>query len=237
MSPRGDGDPSGPPDASRPRGETGRGDASGPGAPEDVLSAVLARMAHQIKNPLQAVTMNLEVIRLRVRREVPELWETLERFAGAVDENVERLNRRLELLLQLGRPGEGGEPIGVELATWTRELVTALGLDEERPPVRVESDGTAGARIQPGPLAELLFRLLRWLRAEADPEGVRLVVERGPEGEALLRTTAGPGDPEERVGACRWERWNRLARAAGGRLEVVPRADGERRLVLRLPSA
>jgi len=190
-------------------------------------------MAHQLRNPMQAISVNLEVVRTKVGREAPELWEGLERFAAAADENVRLLSRRLDLLLAAARR-DGEAPSAADPVRLARELVGALRLDREPPAVRVETGeglGDAGVRCGRGALVVLLLRLLDAARAaDSGEEETEVRFLPGEEGgtliEADLSAGPAPGEPD----------WAALADAAGGRAatETVGRA---RRLRVRLPPA
>lgn len=188
-----------------------REDGGGP----DQLAAAVERMAHQLKNPLQAVAVNLEVIRGRVRDQAPELWEGLERFGRAVDDNVALLDRRLRLLLALGRRGPDDELRDADPAALAGDLAAALRLDEEAPGIEVvrspgDDDGPA-ARLRPGHLLALL--LDAWLAA------ARAGAERTPVEVRRSSGSLGLTFPVPRSAAERRDRWRELARAAGGELE------------------
>lgn len=184
----------------------------------DLLAAAVERMAHQLKNPLQAVALNLEVIRARVRGQAPELWGELERFGRAVDDNVALLDRRLRLLLALGRRGPDDELREVDPAELAGDLAAALRLDEEPPGIEVvrspgDDDGPA-ARLRPGHLLALL--LDAWLAA------ARAGAERTPVEVRRSSGSLGLAFPVPRSAAVGRDRWREMARAAGGALE-----DGE----------
>lgn len=184
------------------------------GAPErdDVLVRALERMAHQIKNPLQAVAVNLEVIRSRMDREAPESWRQVERFADAVDANVRLLDRRLRLLLDLGRRDAGAAPAEVDAASLAREFAAALRWDEEPPGVRVEGSPGMAARVRPGELLALLLRL--WGTAhEAGAEETPVAVD--GEGGGVRLTVSLPADADLDVATL-----SAAAERAGGRLEA-----------------
>lgn len=212
-------------------GGEGGGDAGADGPDPELLAEAVDRMAHQIKNPLQAVAVNLEVIRMRVDGEAPELWSELERYGDAVDQNVSVLDRRLRLLLALGRRSGDDPPESVDAAALVRDFAAALRLDEERPRVRVEAPGTQlAARARPGFVLELALDLWRTVRRRA-PEAAELPVTVGAGGDTVaLEVTLPAGAGGEGAADAR-ERWRRLARGAGGRLEA---ADGEDGAGLRL---
>lgn len=214
---------------------------------DDLLARAVDRMAHQIKNPLQAVAMNMEVIRTRVRREVPELWEGLERYAGAVDENVELLDRRLRLLLALGRRSPDDDPESLDPESLARDFAAALRLDREDPPVEVEGRGEGGgaglgARGRPGFVLALLLDVWEAAREAGARDGkLRVRVEEG-EGHVRLEVRLPPTPGGGGIASRRADRWRRLGRDAGGSVEVAEGGvseDGEEtgsRLRLVLPS-
>lgn len=213
------------------------GEAGGTGrvaeGPESALTRALERMAHQIKNPLQAVMANVEVVRARVAKEAPETWASLERFARAVETNVELLDRRLGLLLALGRRG-GGPPSEVDVAGLARDFAAALRSDEGAPGVRVEGTSGLAGRARTGWLLALLLELWE-AAAEAGAEETPMTV-RGEGGEIVAAmqmprvALAGEGgEPVLRPA------WRELAERAGGRLSVAEE-DGATLLVLVLPS-
>lgn len=195
------------------------------GAPErdDVLVQALERMAHQIKNPLQAVAVNLEVIRSRMEREAPESWREVERFADAVDANVQLLDRRLRLLLDLGRRDASAAPVEVDAASVAREFAAALRWDEDPPGVRVEGSSEMAARVRPGELLAILVRL--WGTAlDAGAEETRVAV--AGEGGGVRLTVSLPADADPDLATL-----DAAAERAGGRLEAEA---GEGGIAVRL---
>ncbi len=192
---------------------------------EGLLAEAVERMAHQIKNPLQAVTMNLEVIRARTRKEAPELWEGLDRFASAVDQNVEVLDRRLRLLLALGRRDPSDEAREIDPAALARDFAAALRLDQEPPGVRVEGGGEGlAARGRAGHLLALLLAAWRGA-AEAGATDCPVTVEPAEDGLSVSVEVPAASVPAER--------WRRAAEAAGGEGRVEEGEEDDRlRLIL-----
>lgn len=188
-----------------------------------VLHRLVDRMSHQLKNPLQAIVVNAEVVRIRTRREAPELWAELDRFAAAVDANVQLLDRRLRLLVQLARADE--EPAAaVDLRATARELLAAAKFDSPDVPVRLETPGDLpAARTRPGHLIQLLFVLLE--RAVEAPGGevVLRATALPPRGVGLEVRRRSPPEPPP-FPECGWDDVVRLAGEAGG--EATREADG-----------
>jgi len=65
-------------------------------------------LAHEIKNPLHSMVINLEVLRRRLARLDGEGEEML-RYAAVLGTELERVNRRVDLLLQVVRPARDAE--------------------------------------------------------------------------------------------------------------------------------
>lgn len=211
----------------------GRGESAGD-RPGDLLSEALDRMAHQIKNPLQAVAMNLEVVRTRIRSEAPGLWADVERYGEAVDENVALLDRRLRLLLRLGRRSPGARRESVDVAALIRDFAEALQLDEARPAIRVTAEGTQlAARVRPGYVLELTLDLWRTVRGTADGAGELPLSVRAAAGEVTVEARLTAGTSGARRDAR--DRWEATAEQAGGRLDAREE-DGEAVLRLVLPA-
>lgn len=67
------------------------------------LQRLAGRVAHEIKNPLNAVAVNLEVVRSRSERKHVESADVLP-FARAAAGELERVSRLVEALLAVSRP-------------------------------------------------------------------------------------------------------------------------------------
>lgn len=188
--------------------------------PAELLASVLDRMAHQLKNPLQAVTVNLEVVRMRVRKNAPGVWPDIEKFADAVDGNARLLHRRLQLALAMARrtPDDPVEP--GDLRGLVEDLVGALRMGEERPAVTVVGTprGETGVASRTGYLVELLVRVLDAARASATGETVEIRVTLPAEAGAVL-LEAPVGTREVPPAAC-----GELAARAGGALTAETEA-------------
>src|SRR5688500_20153871 len=68
------------------------------------LQNLAGRVAHEIRNPLNAVAVNLEVVRSRCERGAVEPPAVLP-FATAAAGELERVSRLIDALLALARPG------------------------------------------------------------------------------------------------------------------------------------
>lgn len=210
--------------------------SEGTGIPEDrIVAEGVDRMAHQLKNPLQAITVNLEVLRLMATKSVgPDELEEVERLAGVVNESVRTLVRRIDLLVALARRSERDEPARrVRLGRVVREAAGAFRLDEREHGHGLELELPPGeedpeVRVGVGWLAALLLRAV----AAAQDTGGRLRVRvTSMDEDGLLEFPAVP-DPESGTPEARGalEGLAELARRAGG--EPSPGQEG---LSVRFP--
>ena len=83
----------------------------------EALQSLATRVAHEIRNPLNAVAVNLEVVRSRCERGNTEGSAVLP-FATAAVGELERVSRLIDALLALARPGR------TELATLAGPVIT-----------------------------------------------------------------------------------------------------------------
>ena len=83
---------------------------------------VVDKAAHEIKDSLNGVSLNLEVVRSRAQKEGSAT--ALARFAEAASSQLETLTQRTEALLFLVRPARGGT--GSDVALALRHLATLL---------------------------------------------------------------------------------------------------------------
>lgn len=66
-------------------------------------------LAHEIKNPLHSMVINLEVLRRRIDRAGIDQDADLMRYIGVLSGELERVNQRIDLLLRLARPDRWAE--------------------------------------------------------------------------------------------------------------------------------
>jgi light-regulated signal transduction histidine kinase (bacteriophytochrome) len=102
------------------------------------LQRAVARASHDVKDALNGVSVNLEVIRSRAGRpEAPA--STVAQFAEAAGQQVERLTTLIEAVLALGRAER--EP--VDVAVTLRRIATVCGASASSAdaPIEVRADG------------------------------------------------------------------------------------------------
>jgi signal transduction histidine kinase len=92
-------------------------------------------LAHEIKNPLHSMVINLEVLRRRIARLADAEQGDLLRYAGVLGGELDRVTRRIDLLLRLVRPERGelttlGETVG--------EMLDLVELERDRHGVTID---------------------------------------------------------------------------------------------------
>lgn len=195
-------------------------------AETSAVAEAVDRIAHQLKNPLQAMTVNLEVLRLRAGREERE--ET-ERVTGVVDQNIRLLDRRVRMLIALARRSPEEPFTGMDLAEAVREAGAAFRLDDREEglglELRVPDDeveGSFSVRAREGQFLTLLLAVASAAGGGGGDEPY-LTVGRDDEGGWI---EVGPGAPWG--DAAEGEEIRRQARRSGGTV-VSPGEGGERR--------
>lgn len=203
-------------------------------AESSVLAEAVDRIAHQLKNPLQAMTVNLEVIRMRAA----EGDEETERLTGVVDQNIRLVDRRIRMLIALARRSPEEPRTGVDLAEFLQEAAAAFRLDEREDGQRLrlrlpdadgEGDGLS-VRAREGALLALVLAAASGAR-HAAREGNEPYLAAGSDDEPWVEV--GPRGPWE-SGEQRDELAEQARRAGG---EVEADATGEGPFRVRFPRA
>jgi signal transduction histidine kinase len=205
----------------------------------DLLERVADDLAHEIKNPLHSMVINLEVLKRRITRAQPEQSGDMLRYADVLASELERVSHRVDLLLRMVRPARGDSTTLQEALDELRELLEVEG---SRRSVEVRfADYPTGARVAaPREAARqvilnMVLAVLDTLDA-GDALGVRV---ESVEDEVVIHVEAMPADAVAAVGwtlrgSC-LEAAELLGGQMGGRL-VEHAADGPASLSLSLPT-
>lgn len=203
-------------------------------------------LAHEIKNPLHAMVINLELVKRRAGSTDPE--PLIER-AHVVEGELHRVHTLVDSLLRLVRPWPETETTDVDAV-----FEDLLPIFEARTRIRkVEYHHRPGGGIvamRPAALALVLLNLVDnaidalpqggrlVTRCEADDAAVRVeVVDDGPglpEGLEAGVTEPDPNRRPDRSGIGLMV-VGRLVREAGGRLRLEGAGGGGARVVVELP--
>lgn len=184
----------------------------------DVLSRLADDLAHEIKNPLNAIVVNLEVLRRRIANGATDV--ALDRTV-VIEQEVRRVHTLVDQLLQLLRParGEAG-PLAIDgvLDALTSALQIQARAARVKLAAHAESNLYAQTRAEPFRFA-LLNVVARAIDAEsAAGGGVEIEAKRAAD-EIYVVVTCSKAvltRDEEHMRFCRM-----LIEAAGGHLESV----------------
>ncbi|MDP9347622.1 MAG: hypothetical protein M3P24_00525 [Gemmatimonadota bacterium] len=190
----------------------------------DLLERLADDLAHEIKNPLHSMVINLEVLKRRIARSGAEGQSDLQRYVGVLGSELERLSRRIELLLRLTRPARGNE--AATLDELVDELLELIQLEGRRHEVDVRfHPGAPTTRVSvPGePVRQVILDLVLEALERLGRGGVLLLrTEQGDGKTSLVLACTGEQGTElscdergERLSVARL-----VAERIGGRLEV-----------------
>ena len=163
------------------------------------MGHVAAALAHEIKNPLQAIQSNLELL---IEYDLP-IEERVESLRFSIEE-IERLNEITGRMLGFVRPSENTHPVPVSAPNLVRHAL-ALGNDAiKRGRIHVQvdlPDFLPPVLAIPGQITQVLLNLVL-NAAEAMSDGGRLEISARSEEVylALLLKNDGPSIPSEQIG-------------------------------------
>jgi two-component system, NtrC family, C4-dicarboxylate transport sensor histidine kinase DctB len=199
----------------------------------DVLSRLADDLAHEIKNPLNAVVVNLEVLRRRIEKGATEA--ALER-TGVIEHEVRRVHRLVEELLQLLRPAklESG-PIAVDAIIDSLSGSLHLQAKAVHVPLDWECESSLYAQVHSAPLKFALLNLLNYaIDAEAEAGGAISVRAHRTADEVYIVVSCSRAQlatDSQHIYYCR-----ELIQTAGGTLEsVAPQHGGGSTVTLMVP--
>ncbi|HSU12829.1 histidine kinase dimerization/phospho-acceptor domain-containing protein [Longimicrobium sp.] len=203
----------------------------------DLLERLADDLAHEIKNPLHSMVINLEVLKRRVAR--ADAAEEVQRYIGVLAGELERVNRRIELLLRLSRPGRGAE--NTTLNELAEEVMELIQLEARHHDIQVEyrpEGGMARVHVPREPSRQVILNLVLEVMDRMQRGGTLCISVAEENGESRLAladsgrvVAALCGDPSPRMAAA-----HALAEAVGGRVEAREAA-GAPALVFALPLA
>jgi len=179
-------------------------------------------LAHEIRNPLHSMVINLEVMRRRLARLEGDATDDLLRYAGILDRELDRVIRRVDLLLHMLRPyREGEEP--TTLTGVLEELRELVALECERHGVQLHmetSPAIVEPSLPPGAVRQLILGLVLDALDSSSPGGTLHLVEFANSGELRLELVLlhPPDQPAESPVEERGEPFLDVARTLADRL-------------------
>jgi signal transduction histidine kinase len=160
------------------------------------ISGITAGVAHEVKNPLNAIMMHLELARLKLAAGDPKVSPHMD----VISREIQRLDRVVKTFLDFTRPVEL-KLTEVPLDGFVSEIVDLARPQAEAAQIRIsESQQGEGAqiRVDPDLMKQAILNIL--VNAiEAMPGGGDLMLESGVrDDEAEIRISdTGPGIPPE----------------------------------------
>jgi signal transduction histidine kinase len=197
------------------------------------LTRLAAGVAHDIKNPLNAMALQLALLADKLSS-AGDAGTASATHLGALRDQIIRVNEVVRRFLDVTDPSA---PLGyTDVGGLAADIASLFGHDARRRRIELHVDAAAGAartRGDPGRVSRLVLGLFSRALAET-PEGGRLALRVELDG-ASVRVTiehaAGESEPELRYYT---EVATAAAEALGGGL-AVRREDALERLTLRLP--
>jgi signal transduction histidine kinase len=198
----------------------------------DVVSRLADDLAHEIRNPLNAIVVNLEVLRRRVGSGASD--KALE-LTGIIEEEVARLNKLVDQLVFLMRPPRSeSNPIPVD--DTIEEMRPLLETQAGAARVRFVME-TASGLFTRVPRDVVKFALLNLITSVYEADGaveVLRVASRAADNEAEIEVGCQPAVLDDRSEFVRQAR--ALVELAGGTLELTAPDSGST-AVLRIPAS
>lgn len=196
------------------------------------LTRLAAGLAHDIKNPLNAMALQLALLADKLGSGDAAAASTS--HLAAIREQISRVNEVLRRFLDVADPAA---PLGfTDVGALLADAAALFSHDARRRRVELAVDaprGTVRSLCEPARAARMLLGMFTRALAEV-PEGGRLAVRAEVEGDlAVVRLEHGRGDPDAEAGYYS-DVIAAAARATGGGYSEE-RDAGSVRLTLRLP--
>jgi len=203
------------------------------GQGSSALTRLLAGVSHDIKNPLNAMALQLAILVEKLSAH-PEAAGVSATHLGALREQIGRVNEVLRRFLDVTDPAA---PLGyTELGALLADAVALFGHEARRRRIQLVLKmprGVARAGGDPARVVRLLLVLLAGAVSDT-PEGGRIeVASEIAAGQAIFRLLHAVGDGKRESGYDR-EVGRAAAAALGGTL-TEQREEGVERVELRLP--
>jgi two-component system sensor histidine kinase PilS (NtrC family) len=161
------------------------------------LGRLTANIAHEIRNPLAAISHAAELL-AEERRDAQRV-----RLTRIIHDNTQRLERLVAEVLQLSRRDRQA-PQRIRLKRWLAPFVEEFVANESVPRNRfaLELGGDAAIEFDPAHLHQVMWNLLRNAvrYARAEPEAIRISLRQVADRVELSVVDNGPGVPASNHG-------------------------------------
>lgn len=189
----------------------------------DVLSRLADDLAHEIKNPLNAIVVNLEVLRRRVVNGASEA--AIER-ADVIEQEVRRVHALVDQVLSLMRPGSpDASPLAIDGILASLQSALQIQAHAAHVDLEIETEGSLYAQVVAEPFKFALLNLITLaIDTEAKSGGsVRIDAKRTPNEVQVIVTCTKAllNRADEHVRFC-----SILLESAGGALESLEPHEG-----------
>jgi signal transduction histidine kinase len=151
----------------------------------DLVSRLADDLAHEIKNPLHAMVINLEVLRRKVA--AGAIDAALER-TDVIEHELQRVHRLIDQVLQLLRPDRGG-PNEADLRTVLEDVVPLIAIRARAARLAFRHEPAAAdiaVPVRPESLKLALLALSAALVSVVPPDGGEIVVRCAVNGATAL---------------------------------------------------
>lgn len=163
------------------------------------LGRLTAGVAHEVKNPLNAMTIHLELLRGKIEKGSPP--PDLHTHVDIIGKEIKRLDAVVQGFLKFARP-EDMRIERVSLAALSADIAQSIRAEAEAGRVKVEvtaADRAIEVDADPAMLRQALLNLaMNALQAMPHGGALQLSTEAGPDGRALVKVRdTGMGIPPE----------------------------------------
>lgn len=155
----------------------------------DLLERLADDLAHEIKNPLHSMVINLEVLKRRLARAGE--GEDMLRYVGVLGGELDRVHQRIELLLRLSRPGRTAEQ--ATLNELVEELMELIHLEARQRDAIVDyrpGEDATGVHVARGPAGQVILNLVLHALDALPPRGT-LTIAVARDGDRAVVRVAG----------------------------------------------
>jgi signal transduction histidine kinase len=167
------------------------------------LGEIASRMAHEIRNPLNAIRMQVAVIRNKIARPDPENLRVATSQLARLDQEVLRVEKLAKAFLEFGRP-PADEPEDIDVIELAEDVAALVRPEFEELGVKFvfqcpAGDGLSRVYADRAKLRQMLINLLVNARnAMGDSGQVTLAVSRWGDREVMIQVRdTGCGIPPE----------------------------------------
>ena len=159
------------------------------------IGRLTSGVAHEVKNPINAIVVHLEVLRQKMREVDPDT----RRHVDVISSEIQRLDRVVQTLVDFTRPVEL-RLSDMDLRKVVEDVVTLASPSAEKNNVQVERETTADAlpvRIDFDLVKQALLNIvLNGVQAMLQGGTLRVSVKRDSDGALISVRDQGPGIPD-----------------------------------------